>query len=78
MISLINRWIFGPQVQTSKVVDLSSYGIPECVKCHDFLRSHMILGLMAHLSKDHQMHEDKSIDAASHMMNLVLKAKRRK
>jgi hypothetical protein len=37
----------------------------------------MILGLMAHLSKDHQMHEDHSIDAASHMMNIVLKAKRK-
>lgn len=72
MILLIHRWIFGAPALYAPI-DLEQYGIPECKQCHTHLRTGFVLSLMAHLTTGHGFHEDKSIETAIRMVNLVVK-----
>lgn len=50
-------------------------GVASCVSCHKYLRAGFALSLMAHLSREHQMHEDLAINTAERMLDLLSAAK---
>jgi hypothetical protein len=71
VISYLHRLVFGAHTTISKKVDLSYFGVTNCLKCHSHLKSGFVLSLMGHLSAEHKMGEDQAIDAAIHMISLV-------
>ena len=76
MISYLHRLVFGAQT-VIKYIHLPDHGIPECNRCHVFLKTGFALSLMGHLSQDHKMHEDAAIDTAIRMLDLVRLARRK-
>lgn len=72
MLSLIRSWLYQKEPQA---VDLPGHGVVNCDRCHKYLRTGFALSLMAHLEKDHLMHEDLAIDTATHMLDLLRTAR---
>jgi hypothetical protein len=72
-LSLIQKWL--TLKNEKKVIDLPGYGVVDCTRCHKYLRTGFVLSLMAHLSKEHNMHEDEAIRVGTHMLDLIREAK---